>query len=218
MAIKISELNSSSLPLTGDEVVPLVQGLETKKVTVNDLLSTNINSTSFIQSLDDIESEFAEDFADADLTFGTGTFQNRIGYGTFEDAIGNEDFAAFKEPILLEAEGDDNFVYVGTSLVIGESGRLVNGIFVGKNDVFGPGNYMKVESNEENFYNYYESLETGFISTKYYYEFGGEDHTHILSINFSPFGFLEIIQLTCPDDAESWLDVNIVVRGYQTQP
>jgi hypothetical protein len=41
MAIKISELNSSSLPLTGDEIVPLVQGLETKKVTVNDLLSIN---------------------------------------------------------------------------------------------------------------------------------------------------------------------------------
>lgn len=61
MAIKISELNSAS-GLSGGEFIPLVQGLETKKVTVNDLLFGGVSEVIEFEFLDInlFESELAD--------------------------------------------------------------------------------------------------------------------------------------------------------------
>jgi hypothetical protein len=129
-----------------------------------------------------------------------------------------EDFEALKSPVLDE-EGD-YIIYSGTRAGGGNLPIIIlNGILFpqGGEGLFGAGTFQVsngLDDEEEDPF-YLESLNLGFVSFSYLYNYDSEDerHFHTAKIDFGLFGNgFAVIELEVDDDATQWSDVSVDIQ------
>jgi hypothetical protein len=143
----------------------------------------------------------------------------RFNPGEIFNIIGNEDFEALKSPVLQE-EGN-YIIYSGTRAGGGELPvTILNGILFpqGGDGTFGVGTFQVVNqlADDEEFY--LESLNLGFVSFSYLYNYDSEDerHFHIAKLDLVLFGGgFVVIELGVDDDATEWSDVSVYIESLQ---
>lgn len=142
---------------------------------------------------------------------------DKFDQAEFFAALTAEDPETFKAPILREGEGN-YIIHAGTRIsnLTGSSQyMMLNGIlFPQGGDIAGPGTFamnMESDENTSQIYTYIQSLDFGFIGTKYFYNFDpdAEEHIHGFEIDAAIFGVFEVINVLVPDDATTWGEVTV---------
>jgi hypothetical protein len=131
-----------------------------------------------------------------------------------------EDFEALKSPVFKE---EPNYIiYSGTRLGGGDLPFIIlNGIlFPQGGDLSGAGTFQVTNllDDEEEGPFYLESLNLGFVSFAYLYNYDSEDerHFHIAKLDLALFGGgFVVIELGVDDDATEWSDVSVYIESLQ---
>jgi len=145
---------------------------------------------------------------------------SRFNLGEIFNILQQENFEALKSPVFTE---EPNYIiYSGTRLGGGDLPFIIlNGILVPQGgDPIGAGSFQVVNQldDEEEGPLYFESLNLGFVSFSYLYNYDSEDerHFHIAKLDLALFGGeFAVVQLEVDDDATQWSDVSVYIEALQ---